>query len=72
MTAQYIKVGKYWNVLVYYNTDFRDLPEIEESLIQLDCPEDDLEAAMDVLYKKSNTGFTYSNDEYNMSVVCIS
>lgn len=72
MTAQYIKVDRYWRVLVYYNTDFRDLPEIEESLIQLDCPEEDLEAAMDVLYKKRNTGFTYSNDDYKMSVVCIS
>lgn len=72
MTAQYIKVAKYWRVLVYYNTDFSDLPEIEESLLQLDCPEDDIDAAMNVLYDRRNTGFTYSNEEYKMSVVCIS
>lgn len=72
MTAQYIKVEDYWNVLVYYNTDFYDLPEIEESLIQLDCPEEDIDAAMNVLYKTHNTGFTYSNSKYKMSIVCIS
>lgn len=72
MTTQYIKVASYWNVLVYYNTDFRDLPEIEDSLMQLNCPEEDIDAAMNVLYKTRNTGFTYSNSDYRMSVVCIS
>lgn len=72
MTAQYIEVAGYWNVLVYYNTDFLDLPEIEESLMQLDCPDEDIDAAMEVLYKKRNTGFTYSNSSYKMSIVCIS
>ena len=72
MITQYIKVGEYWNVLVYYNTDFRDLPEIEESLISLECPDEDIEEALYVLYKKQNTGFTYSNSEYKMSIVCIS
>ena len=72
MTTQYIKVEGYWNILVYYNTDFRDLPEIEDSLMQLDCPEEDIDAAMNVLYKTRNTGFTYSNSDYRMSVVCIS
>ena len=72
MTSQYIKVGRYWRVLVYYNADFKDLPEIEDSLIQLDCPEEDIDAIMRTLYKKRNTGFTYSDSDYLMSVVCIS
>ena len=72
MTSQYIKVGKYWNVLVYYNADYKDLPEIEDSLIQLDCPEEDIDSIVQALYKKHNTGFTYSNSDYTMSIVCIS
>lgn len=72
MIAQYIKVGGYWSVLVYYNTDYHDLPEIEESLISLDCPDEDIDRALNVLYKNSNTGFTFSNSEYQMSIVCIS
>ena len=72
MTSQYIKIGKYWRILVLYNADFKDLPEIEDSLTQLDCPEEDIDAIMNALYKKRNTGFTYSNTDYLMSVVCIS
>lgn len=34
MIAQYIKIADgAWNVLVYYNVEFKDLPEIEDSLI---------------------------------------
>lgn len=72
MTSQYIKVGKYWNVLVYYNADYKDLPEIEDALYQVDCPEEDIDAVLHVIYKNSNTGFTFSNSDYYMSVVCIS
>lgn len=72
MTSQYIKIGKYWRILVLYNADFKDLPEIEDSLTQLDCTEEDIDVIMNALYKKRNTGFTYSNTDYLMSVVCIS
>lgn len=72
MTSQYIKVDKYWNVLVYYNADYKDLPEIEDALYQVDCPEEDINAVLRVIYKNSNTGFTFSNSDYYMSVVCIS
>ena len=71
MTSQYIKIGKYWRVLVLYNADFNDLPEIEDSLIQLDCSEEDIEDIAKVLQKR-NIGFTYSNSDYKMSIVCIS
>lgn len=71
MIAQYIQLGDQgWNVLVYYNVQPEDFVEVADSLEQLDCPEDDMRLALRTLRKK-NTGFTYSNDEYMMSVVCI-
>lgn len=73
MIRQYIKVkNTEWNVLVLYNTDYHDLPEIENYLVALDCPDEDIDKALSVLYKKRNTGVTYSNTEYRMSIVCIS
>lgn len=72
MTAQYIQLGdRDWNVLVYYNVDKYDFVEIADSLRQLDCSEKDLKKALRILRKK-NTGFTFSNTEYKMSIVCIS
>ena len=71
MISQYIQLGdRQWNVLVYYNVQPKDFVEIEDSLIQLDCPEDDLKLALKTLRKK-NTGFTFSNEDYKMSIVCI-
>lgn len=70
--AQYIQLGnRDWNVLVYYNVDEYDFVEIEDSLRQLDCPTQDIDRAFEVLTKR-NTGFTFSNTDYQMSVVCIS
>lgn len=72
MIAQYIQLGnKGWNVLVYYNAGVGDYLEIEESLDQLDCPEADKRKALNTL-RKLNTGFTFTNDAYKMSIVCIS
>lgn len=71
MTAQYIQLGdRDWNVLVYYNVDKYDLVEVADSLKQLDCPKKDLVKALKVLRRK-NTGFTFSNTDYKMSIVCI-
>ena len=71
MAAQYIQLGdRDWNVLVYYNVDNDDFVEIEDSLIQLDCTDEEIDKAFRVLRKK-NTGFTFSNTDYKMSVVCI-
>lgn len=72
MFAQYIKVGsRKWNILVYYNVEPDDFTEIEDSLIQLECPEEDIEYSFEVLASSKNTGFTYSNSDYKMSIVCI-
>lgn len=71
MVAQYIQLGnKGWNVLVYYNAGQGDFAEIEDSLRQIDCPKDHMKAAYHALGRK-NTGFTFSNTEYKMSIVCI-
>lgn len=71
MSAQYIQLGKRgWNILVYYNVGPSDFTEIEDSLLQLDCPKDDIKKAFRVL-KKPNTGFTFTNTDYKMSIVCV-
>ena len=75
MFAQYIKIGRKqnpkWNVLIYYNVKEQDFVEIEDSLIQLDCPDKDIYKALNVLYHRKNTGFTFSNSDYKMSIICI-
>lgn len=71
MTAQYIKLGhRAWNILIYYNADINNFVEIENSLRSLDCPDKDIEEVYRVLHRK-NTGFTFSNTDYKMSIVCI-
>ena len=71
MTAQYIQLGDHdWNVLVYYNVDKYDFVEIRDSLEQIDCPKEFMKKAFNVL-KRKNTGFTFSNSDYKMSIVCI-
>ena len=71
MISQYIQLGdRDWNVLVYYNVKPEDFAEVADSLEQLECSQVDLRKALNVL-KRKNTGFTFSNDEYKMSIVCI-
>ena len=71
MIAQYIQLGdREWNVLVYYNVSPDDFVEIADSLEQLDCPVKSMRKAFKALRRK-NTGFTFSNTEYKMSIVCI-
>lgn len=71
MTAQYIQLGdRDWNVLIYYNVQPEDFVEVADSLEQLDCSRDELKMALKTLRKK-NTGFTFSNEDYKMSIVCI-
>lgn len=71
MAAQYIQLPrKTWNILVYYNVNQEDFVEIEDSLRQIECPKKDIKKAFNVL-KNKNTGFTFSNTDYRMSIVCI-
>lgn len=71
MVAQYIQLGKRgWNVLVYYGVGEENFTEVEDSLQQIGCPQRDIHKALRVLTKE-NTGFTFSNSRYKMSIVCI-
>ena len=71
MIAQYIQLGdRDWNVLLYYNVSKDDFVEIADSLRQLDCPKEDVIKSLSVLRRK-NTGFTFTNTDYKMSIVCI-
>ena len=71
MTAQYIQLGdRGWRVLVYYNVDKYDFVEVADSLLQIDCSKQDIKKALNVLRKK-NSGFTFSNSDYKMSIVAI-
>lgn len=72
MIAQYIQLGrKDWNVLIYYGVTKEDFIEIEDSLLQIGCSKKIMKKAFCVLRNK-NTGFTFSNSKYKMSIVCIS
>lgn len=70
MIAQYIKIGTGWNVLVYYSVHEEDFLEVEDALKQLGCSRKTIKKSLKVLTRK-NTGFTFSNSEYKMSIVCI-
>ena len=71
MTAQYIQIGgRKWNILVYYNVQPEDFVEVEDSLLQIDCSPEEARRALNVIRRK-NTGFTFSNTDYKMSIVCI-
>ena len=71
MIAQYIQLGKRgWNVLVYYGVTEDDFVEVADSLIQLGCGKKTIRKSLNVL-RKENTGFTFTNPDYKMSIVCI-
>jgi len=71
MIAQYIQLGnKGWNVLVYYGVHEEDFLEVEDALRQLGCSRADVKRSLKVLTRK-NTGFTFSNSDYKMSIVCV-
>lgn len=72
MIAQYIELGnRGWSILVYYNADYHDSFELEDSLKQIEASQKEIDKALDVL-NDYNTGFTFSNEEKKMSIVCIS
>lgn len=72
MIAQYIELGnRGWSILVYYNADYRDSFELEDSLKQIEASQKEIDKALDVL-NDYNTGFTFSNEDKKMSIVCIS
>lgn len=69
MIAQYIKVGT-WNLLIYYNASLENKMELADSLLSLGATKREIKKALQVLRNK-NTGFTFSNSDQMMSIVCI-
>lgn len=71
MSTQYIELGRQdWHILVYYCADRSDKEELRNALSWLDCPADAIAKALRVL-DHNNTGFTFTNSDYKMSIVCI-
>ena len=69
MIAQYIKIGT-WNLLIYYNASLDNRVELKDSLLSLGASKREIKKALQVLRNK-NTGFTFSNSDQMMSIVCI-
>ena len=57
-------------MLVYYGVHKEDFIEVEDALKQLGCSRADIRRSLRVLTKE-NTGFTFSNSEYKMSIICV-
>lgn len=71
MGTQYITLGNNgWRVLIYYNASYKDREQLIKSLEWLDCSYKAIKKAINVL-KYKNTGFTFTNSDYKMSIVCI-
>lgn len=71
MGTQYITLGNDgWRVLIYYNASYKDREQLIKSLEWLDCSYKAIKKAINVL-KRKNTGFTFTNSDYKMSIVCI-
>lgn len=71
MISQYIELGKRgWSVLIYYLVGKENFYEVYQSLLQLECPKKEILKALNVLRKK-NTGFTFTNSQRKMSIVCV-
>lgn len=59
-----------WNLIVLYNASLLYKDEIVELLQHAGCPSIDIRSALFALRKK-NAGFTFSNMDEKLSVVCI-
>jgi threonyl-tRNA synthetase len=57
-------------VLVNYGVHEEDFLEVEDALKQLGCNRYDIRRSLKVLTRE-NTGFTFSNSEYKMSIICV-
>lgn len=73
MTTQYIRIGNNkWDILVHYDVSESDLTDIADTLYELGCPKSDIKKSLNIVTKRFNTGMTFTNADYRISVVCIS
>lgn len=71
MFTQHIELGnKGWHVIIYYNVSIYSFPKVADTLQEYDCPEETIIDTLNVL-KRENTGFTYTNLDYKVSIVGI-
>lgn len=56
--------------MVYYGVHKEDFVEVEDALRQLGCSHSDVRKSLKVLTRE-NTGFTFSNSDYKMSIICV-
>lgn len=70
MTKHYIDIGGKWAVIFAYGIDSSDLDEIADWLDALGGSYDDIERACRLIMKP-NTGFTFSDPNLRMSVMCV-
>lgn len=72
MIRQYIEIGDAkWNVIVYYNIEDADVEYISDELAYYGCPRRDIFKAMRMITVGWNAAMTFSNSDYEISVICI-
>lgn len=71
MHQRYIDIADRWAIVFCYDITLFDTDDIASMLEALGCDERKIRRATSVILG-TNKGFTYSNDEARMSLVCIS
>lgn len=74
MIAQKYYLDQYdWAVCILFSVNKRDLKEVEQALINIDCPDSFIDEGLDnIYYSEKNVGFTYSNKLERKSIIVIS
>ena len=73
MITQYIELGHNgWHIIIYYGVNSNGEQDIEDMLVKLGCPEQDIDKALQILTRRLNTGMTFTNTQQKTSFVCIS
>lgn len=70
MDRTYLDIARKWGVVLAWDIDRDDLDELASWLDALSCPKKDIADALRVIMRK-DTGFTFSNPDLRMSLVCI-
>ena len=60
-----------WFVRVFYVVDYIPIDFLIEELEEIECSEEDIKSAIDVLGSGNNRGITFSNDKNRESIIVI-
>lgn len=69
MIRQQFSVESYWEVIVYYNIDFRFLDSITKELKEIGVTSAFIKEVFAMLYSRKAKAVTYSNIEKHISIV---